>query len=120
MAELTPATVVNTLAQIGKDIDAATEKLKEADWAEREAYRIYRRAEAVSLLSNKCDANGKPYTVQEKEAMALLATEEESLAWGKAAYNLQVVKDELKALRDRLEIGRSMSPIMRLEWGAKD
>lgn len=117
MSDLTPASVLATLAGIGRDIDKLTEDLKKAEWKEREAKRVYRRAEAVALLSNKCDANGKPYTVQEKEALALLATEEESGAWALADYELQSIKDELKALRDRLEIGRSLSPIMRLEYG---
>lgn len=117
MSDLTPASVLATLAGIGKEIDTMTEKLKVAEWEERQAKRVYRRAEAVALLSNKCDANGKPYTVQEKEALALLATEEEAAAWDKADYALQAIKDDLKALRDRLEIGRSLSPIMRLEYG---
>jgi hypothetical protein len=120
VAELTPASVLNTLASIGKDIDSATDKLREADWGEREARRNFRRAEALAVLANKHDANGKPYSVIEREALAYLATEAERFEHDKAEYNLQAVKDELKALRDRLEIGRSMSPIMRMEFTGRD
>jgi hypothetical protein len=116
MAELTPASVMSTLAKIGREIDDTTEKLKLADWEEREARRTYRRAYAVSILANKIDESGKPYTVNEREAIAYLATEEEQHLLDVAEYNLQSTKDELKALRDRLEIGRSMSPIMRMEF----
>jgi hypothetical protein len=121
MAELTPASVMNTLAVIGKEIDTETEKLKAADWAEREARRNFRRANALAILANKIDSmTGKPYPVIEREALAYLATEEEMTAHDIAEYNLQAIKDELKALRDRLEIGRSMSPIMRMEFTGRD
>lgn len=121
MAELTPASVMNTLASIGKEIDTETEKLKAADWAEREARRNFRRANALAILANKIDSmTGKPYPVIEREALAFLATEEEMTAHDIAEYNLQAIKDELKALRDRLEIGRSMSPIMRMEYTGRD
>jgi hypothetical protein len=117
MSELTPAVVLKTLADIGKDIDAATKLLRSRDEAETMARHAYKRAFNVGLYKYKADDEGKPYTADIRRAKAEDSAAELELAWEVTRIDMQEVKDELRALRDRLDIGRSMSPIMRLEWG---
>lgn len=116
MSQLTPASVLSTLATIGKEIDVMTETLRPLGEAEVQARLDYKRAFNVAMFNNKVDADGKPLTADLRRAMCELETLKLEAEWKAAEIALQEAKDKLKALRDRLEIGRSLSPIMRLEW----
>jgi hypothetical protein len=113
---LTPQAIVQTLSTIGKEIDELTVRLVEAEQHHMEARREHRRAYAVAFLANKTNGEGKPYTVNEREHMAFLATEDTGGEADRAEYAVTALKDELRAKRDRMEIGRSLSAVMRLEW----
>ena len=117
MSTLTPASVLSTLATIGKEIDTMTDTLRPLGEAEVEARLTYKRAFNVAMFKNKVDLDGKPLTADLRRAKCELDTLELEATWKAAELALQEAKDKLKALRDRLEIGRSLSPIMRLEWG---
>lgn len=114
---LTPQAIVQTLSTIGKDIDDLTAKLIKAEQRHTELRREHRRAYAVAFLANKANLAGDKYTVNEREHLAFLATEDTGKAADVAEYEVQALKDELRAKRDRMEIGRSLSAVMRLEWG---
>ena len=116
--KLTPATVVQTLSTIGKEIDELTAKLVEAEYEHVTARREHRQAYALAFLSNKANNDGKPYTVNEREHLAYLATTETSEKFDLAEYKVTALKDELRAKRDRMEIGRSLSAVMRVEWAS--
>ena len=117
MSTLTPASVLSTLATIGKEIDTMTETLRPLGEAEVEARLKYKRAFNQALFRNKSDADGKPLTADLRRSLSELETLQLEAEWKASELALQEAKDKLKALRDRLEIGRSLSPIMRLEWG---
>lgn len=117
MSNLTPASVLATLATIGKEIDNMTETLRPLGEAEVEARLKYKRAFNQALFRNKADVDGKPLTADMRRALSELETLQLEADWKASELALQEAKDKLKALRDRLEIGRSLSPIMRLEWG---
>ena len=113
MSDLTPAVIANTLSRIGKEIDALTVQLETLDRAETMARHEYRHAFNKAFLV----AEG---SVDARRALAEVQTDDLELAWSIAGVALRSAKDELRALRDRLEIGRSLSAIMRLEWTGRD
>ena len=118
MSNLTPAAIAQTLAGIGKDIDDLTARLVNAEGSALALRREHRRAYALAVVNNKCGPDGKPYTVAERDAVALLATQETLEAYELAQYAADSARDELRAKRDRLEIGRSLSALVRMEFGA--
>jgi hypothetical protein len=118
MSNLTPATVTQTLSTIGKEIDELTARLVEAEAGFLEARRKHRKAYALAFLNFKMGEDAKPYTIAEREHLSYLATEDTLLAFETAEYKVTVCKDELRAKRDRMEIGRSLSAVMRTEWSA--
>lgn len=118
MSDLTPASVINTLTEIGKRIDAVTAELPELEMAELKARHSYKLGYAESFLRlDHVDEEGQRITESIRRARAdvdcaLLYFEAEA-----AAVRLKTKRDELKALQARLDIGRSLSAVMRAEWG---
>ena len=108
-SNLTPAEVVSTLSRIGKDIDDATEDLAEADAKVVLARRNFERNYARVFLSTEGAMEIRKYT-------ARLATDDENFALECAEQEQRAIVSKIRALRDRLEIGRSISAIMRMEW----
>lgn len=109
-SNLTPHEIITTLSQIGKDIDEATDDLAESDQAVVQARRVFERTYAKVFLETEGAMEIRKYT-------AKLATDEEQFALELAEQKHRAVVSHIRALRDRLEIGRSISPLVRLEWG---
>jgi hypothetical protein len=118
MSNLTPAAISNTLATIGKDIDDLTAKLVQFEGDALTARREHRRAYALAILKHKISPDGKPYSVAERDALALLDTQDTLTAWEIAQDAADSTRVELRAKRDRLEIGRSLSALVRMEYSA--
>lgn len=110
MSDLTPAAIISTLSQIGREIDDATQELEDADAATVHAKGAYKVAHAKSFIS----AEG---SVEARKAKAEIECYELWLAAEVAEQKQRAVVSRLRALRDRLEIGRSLGPLVRLEWG---
>lgn len=109
MNELTPAAIVATFTRLAKEIDEKAVEIDHLD-AEFIAYKInYQKAYARAFLNATGAENQKRYT-------AVDATINELADMERTEQVLRAAKEALKVLRDRLEIGRSMSAIMRLEW----
>jgi len=108
-SNLTPAEVVQTLSKIGKDIDDATEALAEADKKAMFARRDVERSYAKTFLNTEGSMEIRKYT-------ARLATDDENFVLECAEQEQRAIVSKIRALRDRLEIGRSISAIMRMEW----
>lgn len=109
-SNLTPHDVIQTLSRIGKDIDQATDDLAEQDEAIVHARRAYETAFAKTFLTTDGAVDVRKYTAK--------------LATSDLAFNLELAEQKhratnahIRALRDRLEIGRSISALTRLEWG---
>jgi hypothetical protein len=109
-SDLTPAAIIATLSQIGREIDEATAELERADKEAVIAKADYRLARAKALIS----AEG---SVAIKEATAEIECYTVYLAAEVAEQQQRAVVSKIRALRDRLEIGRSLGPLVRLEWG---
>jgi len=80
--------------------------------AEREAVtkeHAYRVAKAKALLA--VDEG----TVPEREAKALLATESERLAAKLAGADLSILRREIQIAETRIDVGRSVVGVLRME-----
>ena len=111
MSELTPAAITRTLSQISKEIDELTDELARLDEAAVRARQDYKVAYARAFLTADGSMDIRRYTAETATADALLASE-------LADQQHRAAVAQLKALRDRLEVGRSLGAIMRLEWGS--
>jgi hypothetical protein len=109
-SNLTPAEVIHTLSQIGKDIDEATETLGDLDEAVVKARRAYETEYARTFLSTEGAMEVRKYT-------AKLATDQSGFMLELAEQKHRSQVAHIRALRDRLEVGRSISALVRLEWG---
>lgn len=110
MADLTPAAIVTTLSQISKEIDELTDQLGDLDEAAVIARQNYKVQYAREFLRTEGSMDIRRYSAE--IAVSPLAIESEL-----ADQKHRAAVAQLKALRDRLEVGRSLGAIMRLEWG---
>jgi len=107
--EITANSAVMEMARLSRQLDELGFRLKAA---EREAVRTehaYRVAKAKALLA--VDEG----TVPEREAKALLATEQDRLAAKLAAAELSILRKEIFICETRIAVGRSVVAILRTE-----
>ena len=109
-SSLTPQQVIDTLASISKDIDDTTRDIARLDEALVRARVAHEVAYAKSFLSIEGSMDVRRYT-------AVLETQGSRLELEIAEQKHRAAVGSLRALRDRLEVGRSISPLVRLEWG---
>ena len=108
-SNLTPPEVIETLAAIGKDIDDGTDDIALRDEEAVRARVAYQVAYARSFLSNEG-------SMDVRKQQAVLDCADLLLAHEIAEQQQRAAVSHVKALRDRLEIGRSISALVRLEW----
>lgn len=113
MAELTPAAIVETLSSIAKQIDEKADDVARLDALATAARAKAKREYAREFLSSEGSNDIRRYQAELKTAT--LAYEADV-----AEQVLRAGREALRVLRDRLEIGRSLSAIMRLEWAGRD
>lgn len=109
MPDLTPLAIVNTLTAIGREIDQMPELIETLDEAEVTARAAYDRAFRRAFLTAEGAMDLRKVTAEETAA-------DERLAYELAGVRLRAAKEQLRVLRDRLEIGRSLGAVMRMEW----
>lgn len=110
MSNLTPAQIIETLTQISRDIDDATDSISELDEQAVRARQTYKVSYARAFLSCDGSMDIRRYTAELECADAWLDSE---LADQKHRASVSAIR----SLRDRLEVGRSLGPLVRLEWG---
>lgn len=110
MSNLTPAQIIETLTRIAKDIDDATDDIARLDEAAVRARAAYKTAYARAFLSSEGSMDVRRYTAE-------LETAELSFTAEIADQQHRASVTAIRALRDRLEVGRSLGPLVRLEWG---
>ena len=110
MSNLTPAEVIRTLSTISREIDELTVELTRLDEAAVRARQEYKVAYARAFLTAEGAMDIRRYTADDECADLQLASEI-------ADQQHRAAVTQLRALRDRLEVGRSLSALMRLEWG---
>ena len=111
MADLTPAAIVHTLSTIGRELDAKADEVEALDAAHVALKAEYRREFARAFLTAVGSNDVRRYTAED-------ATAELYARMEGAEQVLRAGKEALRVLRDRLEIGRSLGAVMRLEWGS--
>ena len=108
-ADITPNSAVMEMARLSRQLDELGFRLKAA---EREAVNTehrYRVEKAKALLA--VDEG----TVPEREAKALLATQDQRLAAKRAAGELSILRKEIQIAETRIDVGRSVVGVLRME-----
>lgn len=111
MTDYTPATVVATLSQIARQIDDKAAEIAELDRQAVETRQNYKRAYARAFLAADGAMDVRRYQAEEQTADLALEAE-------LAEQVLRAGREALRVLRDRLEVGRSVGSIMKMEWGS--
>ena len=108
-SEITPNSAVMEMVRLSRQLDELGFRLKAA---EREAVKTehrYRVEKAKALLA--VDEG----TVPEREAKALLATEADRLSAKLAAAELSILRKEIQIAEVRIDVGRSVVGVLRME-----
>lgn len=111
VSNLSPGEVARTLSGIAKEIDEVTQEISEADAEAMTARGQYER----SYLTLVTSGDG---AVELRKAQAKLDSFDAYFAAEVADQKLRALHSRLRALRDRLEVGRSISALVRMEWGS--
>jgi len=111
MSNLTPHDVIENLVRISKEIDENTEAIAEADKKAVLARIAHKKNWASIFLNTQGSMDVKRYTADLETADTTMLASELADQESRAAVG------SIRALRDRLEVGRSISPLVRLEWG---
>lgn len=109
-SNLTPHDIIQNLTHIGKQIDEKTRELEQLDEQAVLARSQYKTAYAREFLMTEGSMDIRKFTAE-------LKTETKYLEYELAEQKMRACTQQLRALRDRLEIGRSLGPLVRLEWG---
>lgn len=111
MSDLTPAEIIRTLSKISKEIDELTDELARLDEVAVRARQDYKVAYARAFLTCEGSMDIRRYSAETDTADLQLASEI-------ADQQHRAAVSQLRALRDRLEVGRSLGALIRLEWGS--
>ena len=107
--QLTPASLIATLAGIGRDLDDKAEEVARLDEDHVRLRAAYKSAFARAFLTSVGSNDVRRYTAEQ-------ATEDLALEAELAEQVLRAARESLRVLNSRLEIGRSLSALMRMEW----
>lgn len=113
MVELTPASIANTLANISKEIENKADEIAELDRDSTAMRVLLKKAYAEKFLTTEASNEVRRYTAELYTSDMLYKVEiQEAL--------LRSARESMKVLRDRLEVGRSLGAIMRMEWSGRE
>jgi hypothetical protein len=108
---LTPASLIQTLSGIGRSLDDKSAEIADLD-ANHVALRVqFKREFAREFLTMAGSNDVRRYSAELATADLLLEAE-------MAEQVLRAGRESLRVLRDRLEIGRSLGALLRVEWNA--
>ena len=107
---MTPAEIMRTLSTISREIDDLTVELTKLDEEAVRARQAYKVAHAKQFLTAEGSMDIRKNTAE-------LAVADLQLASELADQQHRAAVTQLRALRDRLEVGRSLGALVRLEWG---
>lgn len=109
---LTPAAIVSTLSQIGRELDIKADEVADLDETHVRLNGAYKSAFARAFMGAEGSVDARKYTAE-------LQTADIALEVALAEQVLRAGRESIKVLRDRLEIGRSLGAVMRLEWSGQ-
>lgn len=107
--DITPNSAVMEMARLSRQLDELGARLKTAEREAVNAEHTYRVAKAKALLA--CQDG----TVPEREAQALLRVESERLAAKTAEANLRILRSDIRIAENRIDVGRSVVGVLRME-----
>ena len=107
--EITPNGAVMEMARLSRQLDELGFRLKAAERDAVTKEHAYWVAKAKALLA--VDEG----TVPEREAKSLLAVESERLAAKLAAAELSILRREIQIAETRIDVGRSVVGVLRME-----
>ena len=107
--DITPNSAVMEMARLSRQLDELGFRLKTAEREAVRAEHTYRVEKAKALL--KVDEG----TVPEREAKALLEVQEQRLAAKLAAAELSLLRREIQIAETRIDVGRSVVGVLRME-----
>jgi hypothetical protein len=111
VSDYTPSTVVAALSLIARQIDEKAAEIAVLDAQAVEARQAYKKAYARAFLTSDGAMDVRRYRAEEDTADLSLAAE-------LAEQVLRAGREALRVLRDRLEVGRSVGSIMKMEWAS--
>lgn len=107
--DITANSAVMEMARLSRQLDELGHRLKAAEREAVDAEHKYRVAKAKALLA--CQDG----TVPEREAQALLQVEAERLAAKVAEANLRILRSDIRIAENRIDVGRSVVGVLRME-----
>lgn len=113
MTELTPHNIVSVLSSISKQIEAKASEIESLDEKATRSRAAFKVDYARVFMTTEGSMDVRRYSAE-------LATADVSLQAELDDQKLRAAREAIKVLRDRLEIGRSLSAIMRMEWSVKE
>jgi hypothetical protein len=100
--------LIKELNMLSDDLDQATEDMINADFHATDAEQKYRIAYAKAFL----EAQG---TVSQKEQLTVIATSTERYDMEIAKQILRAAKANVDSVKNRIDVGRSLSALTRSE-----
>jgi len=107
--DITPNSAVMEMARLSRQLDELGFRLKAAEREAVKTEHTYRVEKAKALLA--VDEG----TVPEREAKALLAVADQRLAAKLAAGELSILRREISIAETRIDVGRSVVGVLRME-----
>lgn len=104
--------IVLELSKIGRELDALSHEIDRLDHECVVAWSEHRKAYAREYI-------GGQGSVEDRKQHAVLAVEELRVSAESADQILRSARERIRVLRDRLEIGRSISAARRSEFAAE-
>lgn len=111
MGDLTPAAVIQTLSDIARQIDAKADEIAELDREATVTRQEYKKAYARAFLTADGAMDIRRYKAEE-------ATADLSMQAELAEQVLRAARARIAVLRDRLDVGRSVGSIVKMEWNS--
>lgn len=109
MVELTPPTLVTSFKEILDRLESTRKEMAQADMDCVEKRAKYKRAYARTFLNTEGSIEHKKQTTE-------LLTHDLRLDVDRAEAVLRACTESVRMLRDRLEVARSVSSILKMEW----
>ncbi|MDN5687084.1 MAG: hypothetical protein L0G94_10495 [Brachybacterium sp.] len=104
--------IVHELSRIGRELDDLSHRIDQLDQAAVLAWSAHRKAYATAYI----DGQG---SIEDRKQHAVLEVEEQRVSAESADQVLRAARERIRVLRDRLEIGRSISAARRAEFAAE-
>lgn len=112
---VTPAQIEKRLYDLSKEIDAAHEELNDAEFAYNKTKSQYELGMARSRMeyATKSAPNGKNYTVQERDDLALIENQEQHFQLAIDETRVKAARANVVRIKTQVEIARSIGTSVR-------